>query len=176
MVANEELEIHGRIDGQDGEGVGGEGGAFGDVGGWEKGGEREEWRGRWRWGEGKGEREEGGEWEIVVLGWINGERLESLNLTDREGVYAGHRSATATETDAFGQPRHTAVRDKRHRCCFRAWISITETPKRPTRLPLPATLRVSAIIQPSLPPRHPTPAPPASPFPFQYHQVLHPSS
>ncbi len=38
------VEVYGWVDGEDGEGVGGEGGAFGVVGGWEGGeGEGEGW-------------------------------------------------------------------------------------------------------------------------------------
>ena len=53
MDGGELAEIYIRVDWEDGEGVGGEGGTFGDVGGWEEEGEGEGWRG-----------EEGGEWEM----------------------------------------------------------------------------------------------------------------
>lgn len=58
------VEVHGRVDGEDGEGAGGEGGAFGDVGGWEE--EEEEEGVGWCWGgEGGGQGERG---EIVGVG------------------------------------------------------------------------------------------------------------
>ena len=60
------VEVHGGLDGEDGEGVGGEGGAFGDVGGWEEEEEEEEGGGWWCWGR---EREWDGErGEIVGVG------------------------------------------------------------------------------------------------------------
>ena len=58
------VEIYGGVDGEDGESVGGEGGAFGDAAGWEDG-EGEGWR---REGEGGG-------WEVDGWGrrrWVLG--------------------------------------------------------------------------------------------------------
>ena len=51
------VEIYIRSDWEDGEGVGGEGGAFGDVGGWEEEGNGE--GGGQGWGG-----EEGGKWKM----------------------------------------------------------------------------------------------------------------
>ena len=65
------IEVYGRVDGEDGAGVGGEGGAFGDVGGGEEEEEEAGEKGGWWWRRGGEGGWEGEGWEV---GWGGGKR------------------------------------------------------------------------------------------------------
>ena len=92
-----------------------------------------------------------------------------------DGVWLGitYFEKPARGMRCAGQPRSTRASDKDAFAAPRMDIA-----KAPNAHKTSSLNRKSAcaIKQPSRPPRHPTPAPPASPSLFQYHPDRHPSS